>query len=367
MLWRVLKPALGPADKPSVCKLLQSRTFSIIVSALVVALWCGPSAASCGPSSSGGSNPDTTEVSAPNLLTNSPTPAFGSESWSVARSAVPGYTIHHVVPEVRVRFSVTDEQRQLVDSLSVADLQIFDDQLAVKRLRNFSRMNDLPLQVGILLDVSDSVQRTVSREKLATQFFVRQVLRPQTDRAFVLAFGQEVQLWQASTGDPDALGAALERVHQLGHATNLYDGLFYASLNQFSRSAGNETVQRIIVLFSDGDDTGSLHALVDTIALAQRREIQIYALALHAQGRYSPGDAVLRRLAEETGGQFYTAGSEKDFTAVFAAMDQQMRTQYYVSFRPERETPGFHELRLEMTGPSKLRVHARQGYYYDAP
>ncbi len=367
MLWRVLKDDTGPADKPSVYKLLQSKRLSNVVVALVVAFWCWPAAASCGPSSSGGPNGDTIEVSMPNLQTNSPSPALGSVSWAVARFVVPGYTIRHVVPEVRVQFGVTDEQRRLVDSLSAADLRIFDDQLAVKRLYNFSRMNDLPLQIGILLDVSDSVQKTVSREKLATQLFVRQVLRPQTDRAFLLAFGQEVQLWQASTGDPDALQAALERIHQEGHATNLYDGLFYASLNQFSRSAENETVQRIIVLFSDGDDTGSLHALVDTIALAQRREIQIYALAVHPQGSYSPGDAVLRRLAEETGGQFYIAASEKEFAAVFAAMDQQMRTQYYVSFRPERETPGFHELRMEMTSPGKLRIHARQGYYYDAP
>lgn len=367
MPWRVLKPDTGLADKPSVCRQLQSRKLSIVIAALAVAIWCRPSAASCGPSSSGGSISDNTQVSAPNLQTNPTSPALGTESSSVARSVVPGYTIRHVVPEVRVQFSVTDEQRRLVDSLSATDLRIFDDQLAVERLRNFSRMNDLPLQIGILLDVSDSVEKTASREKLATQFFVRQVLRPQTDRAFLLAFGQEIQLWQTSTGDPHALEAALERVHQLGHATNLYDGLFYASLNQFSRSAENETVQRIILLFSDGDDTGSLHALVDTIALAQRREIQIYALSVHPQRKYSPGDAVLRRLAEETGGQFYVAASEKDFAAVFAAMDEQMRTQYYVSFRPERETPGFHELRLEMTSPSKLRVHARQGYYYDAP
>jgi VWFA-related protein len=367
MLWRILKPDLGAADKPSVRRLLQSARFSIIVVALLVALWSWPSAAACGPSSSGTPNHDDTEISARSLLTNSPPPVLGTGSLAGARYVVPGYTIHRVVPEVRIEFSVTDEQRRLVESLSATDLRLFDDQQAVKRFRNFSRMNDLPLQIGILLDVSDSVEKTVSREKLATQLFVRQVLRPQTDRAFLLAFGQEVQLWQASTGDLHALEATVDRIHQLGHATNLYDGLFYACLNQFPRSAENETVQRIIVLFSDGNDTGSLHALGDTIALAQRREIQIYALAVHPQGRYSQGDAVLRRLAEETGGQFYVAASERDFAAVFAAMDEQMRTQYYVSFRPERETPGFHELRLEMTSPGKLRIHARQGYYYDAP
>jgi hypothetical protein len=46
-------------------------------------------------------------------------------------------------------------------------------------------------------------------------------------------------------------------------------------------------------------------------------------------------------LADETGGQLYIASSEKDFPAIFAAMERQIRTQYYVSFSPERPTPAF--------------------------
>jgi hypothetical protein len=97
----------------------------------------------------------------------------------------------------------------------------------VQRIRQFSRQDDLPLQVGILLDVSDSVQKNILREKLAAQFFLRQVLRPQTDHAFLMAFARDVKLWQASTADPAALRDAVERVRQPGFATtNLYDGLF---------------------------------------------------------------------------------------------------------------------------------------------
>jgi hypothetical protein len=48
-------------------------------------------------------------------------------------------------------------------------------------------------------------------------------------------------------------------------------------------------------------------------------------------------------------------------------MEQQMRTQYSVSFQPQQETRGFHTLRLELAGPAKARIRARQGYYFDAP
>ena len=54
-------------------------------------------------------------------------------------------------------------------------------------------------------------------------------------------------------------------------------------------------------------------------------------------------------------------------TRIFAEMEQQMRTQYSVSFQPEQLTPGFHALRVEVTSTQKMRVRARQGYYFDAP
>src|ERR1019366_3747960 len=146
-------------------------------------------------------------------------------------------------------------------------------------------------------------------------------------------------------------------------ATNLYDGLFSACFNQFPQLDRNDLAQRVIVLFSDGDDTGSLHGIRDVIGLAQRYEIQIFALSIHARRKANRGDEVLQRLADETGGRFYVAASDKDFSAVFAQMGQQMRTQYAISFQPQQETPGFHSLRLELNSPQQMHVHPRQGYY----
>jgi VWFA-related protein len=299
---------------------------------------------------------------AASVLTDDP-----GQTWTIARSTFPGYTIRRTVPEVRLQFSVVDEHGQLVTNLSARDLRIFDNQSAVQQIRHFSRQQDLPLQMGILLDVSESVQKTTSREKLATRFFVQQVLRPQTDRAFLMAFAANVKLWQPSTGELAALRQAVDRIQQPGYETNLYDGLFSACFNQFPQLDGSDVAQRVIVLFSDGDDTGSLHGIRDVIGLAQRYEIQIFALSIHATRKPNRGDEVLQRLADETGGRFYVAASDKDFPAVFAEMEQQMRTQYAISFQPQQETSGFHSLRVELTSPQKMRIHSRQGYYFGAP
>jgi Ca-activated chloride channel homolog len=295
----------------------------------------------------------------------SPAPPEG-QPWIIAKAVSPEYTIRRTVPEVHFQFSVADERGRLVNSLSADDVRIFDNQRAVQGIRHFSHQDDLPLQVGILLDVSDSVQKNLLREKLAAQFFLRQVLRPTSDHAFVMAFSRDVKLWQASTDDPAALRDAVERVQQPGFATtNLYDGLFSACLDQFPPGTGQEAGQRVIVLFSDGDDTGSLHGMADVIALAHRRETQIFALSVHQKRRSAPGDGVLQKIADETGGRLYVANSDKELSAIFADMEQQMRTQYSVSFLPQQETRGFHALRLELAGPAKLRIRSRQGYYFD--
>ena len=98
-----------------------------------------------------------------------------SQSWTLAKSIFPVYTIRRTVPEVRFQFSVADEHGRLVTGLSANDVRIFDNQSVVQRIRQFSRMEDLPLQLGILLDVSDSVQKNVAHEKRAAQVLVQQV------------------------------------------------------------------------------------------------------------------------------------------------------------------------------------------------
>jgi len=196
--------------------------------------------------------------------------------------------------------------------------------------------------------------------------FLDQVMRPLSDQAFLMGFGREAQLWQDSTGDVQALNGALQHIQQSGYATNLYDSVFDACLDHFLRAENGRQTQRIILLFSDGEDTASAHTMVEAIALAQRREIQIYAVSMHPGRRFAAGDAVLRRLADETGGQMYVASIQRDFQTIFAAIDRQIRTQYYVSFPAERQTPGFHDLRIETTSKGNLHVHARQGYYFDA-
>ena len=282
-------------------------------------------------------------------------------SYSPAR--IPGYTVSRTVPEVRLQFTVADEHGRLIHDLAAEDIRILDNQVPVEHFSDFAREENLPLRLGIVLDSSDSVKRVLPEEKAAALNFLERILRPQSDRAFVMGFGGEIRIWQASTADRAQLMDAVGRLHQPGWGTRFYDAL-YAACNEYP-SYGDESslVHRAIVVLSDGDDTYSFHDLRDVIAIAQRGEVQIYALALHGKKQVSRTDAVLQRLAEQTGGRLYVAQSSRDLEGMFAEIEQELRTQYYVSFPPQQVTPGFHALQVQVRTPQKMQVHARQGYY----
>ncbi len=275
----------------------------------------------------------------------------------------PDYTFRRDIPEVRLQFTVADQRGKLVRDLSADDIRVFDNQSPVAHFSEFERGDDLPLHLGLVIDTSDSVRRVLLEEKTAAIDFLEMIMRPQTDRAFVIAFGGEFKTWQSSTADRQALVDAVTRLQEPGWGSRVYDALYSACSSQPSAATDGKDLHRAIVVLSDGDDTDSIHGLTDVVSAAQRSEVQIYPLTIHPRKKIERGDRVLQRLADSTGGRLYVAESAKELGAAFSQIEQDLRTQYYVSFPPQQSTPGYHSLRVEVRAPSHLEVHAREGYY----
>lgn len=275
----------------------------------------------------------------------------------------PGYTFRRDVPEVRLQFTVADEQGRVVQDLAPDDVRVFDNQQLVEGFKDFERAQDLPLRLGLIVDTSDSVRRVLADEKTAAANFLERVMRPQSDRAFIMAFGGDIKLWQTSTADRQDLSNAIARLKQPGWGTRFFDAMYAACSGELSSSAGDKLVHRALVVLSDGDDTDSIHSLRDAIASAQRGEIQVYAVTISGATVAGRGNQILQRLTQATGGRLYVAQSANDLGAAFAQIERDLRTQYYISFRPQQSTPGFHSLRLKVRPSQRLEVHARQGYY----
>ncbi len=289
-------------------------------------------------------------------------PALSSSAGSSRLAADGAYTITRNVPEVRLQFTVADERGRLISDLSLSDLRILDDHVPVDHIKHFEKMSDLPLRVGLLLDVSDSMKRAMQPEKSVALTFLNRVVRPGTDRAFVMAFGDTVQIFQNPTSEVADLIGAVKHAQAPGESTDFFDAVYSGCTSQWKASESGP-VHRVMVVISDGEDTGSRHGLNDVIAAAQRSEIQIYTLNIHLQKRAYRGDGILQKLAEETGGRFFVANNAREADVIFGTLEQELRTQYYVSFRPADELPGYHALQVEVQNSRKMMVHARHGYY----
>ena len=285
----------------------------------------------------------------------SPLARLNPEPLKFAAVIPAGYTIRRTVPEVRLQFTVSDEQGRPLPDLSQSEIRVLDNQTPVERLNGFARDENLPLRLGIVIDTSDSVKRILPEEKTSALNFLNRVMRPQGDRAFVMGFGADFRIWQTSTTDRAQLIEAVDRLHQPGWGTRFYDAVYSACNEHLSHSEDSNLVHRALVVLSDGEDTQSFRDLRDVVAIAQRGEIQIYTLTLRGNKQVSRSDWLLQRLAEETGGRFFVAQSSKELEGAFAQIEEDLRSQYYVSFPPREDTPGFHALRVEVLPHSRCR------------
>src|SRR5271165_5458565 len=133
----------------------------------------------------------------------------------------PILTIKKRVDEVNVLFIATDRRGKFVRNLNQADFSIFDDHKPVESILNFRRETDLPIELGLLMDVSGSVQGRFGFEKEAATGFLQHIIRPGYDRAFVIGFNKQSHLTQDFTDQVPLLAAGVQRLSNGGapHST----------------------------------------------------------------------------------------------------------------------------------------------------
>ena len=226
-------------------------------------------------------------------------------------------TIRTRVDEVNVMFTVVNRAGKFVSNLSLSDLDVLDNQRAPERISYFQQQSDLPLRVGLLLDLSSSVTGRFEYEKKAAITFLQKVLRPDVDEAFLVGFASNVNLLQDFTGDVGALSRAVRRM-KLGGDTRLYDAIRFASA-KLSTASGPPLMRRAIIIISDGEDTRSKTLMYDAIQSALHAETVVLALSSNdlTDREYPHGEAVLDLLTRPTGGGVLPAHSNSQIGRAF--------------------------------------------------
>src|SRR5271166_2026472 len=214
------------------------------------------------------------------------------------------FSITRQVNEVDLVFSVTDHHGHFIRDLQQSDFALLDDQKAPERVYSFTQQTNLPLRVGIVIDTSTSIRTRFQFEQQAAIEFLLQIVKPQTDKAFVMGFDVTPDYKQDWTNSLDLLTTGINSLRP-GGGTALFDAVYSACRDKLLTSRGQEPVRKAIVLVSDGDDNQSHAYLDDAIKECQRAETIVYAISTNVSPSRDRGDDTLQKIALATGGRAF--------------------------------------------------------------
>jgi Ca-activated chloride channel homolog len=294
----------------------------------------------------------------------SPLPRAGSAAMEGDSPAdQPQFSIHKRVDEVNVLFIATDKHGKFVRDLNENDFSILDDHKPPQSILNFKRETDLPLHMGLLIDVSGSVNGRFGFEQDAAVSFLQHTVRGGFDKAFVAGFNQHSEMTQDFTDNVTLLSNGVRRL-QNGGGTALYDAIYQACKEKFLKDRPDHPTRKAIVVVSDGEDNQSEVSRAQAIEMAQRAEVIIYAISTDDTGLVLRGDKVLSQLAEATGGRAFFPFKMKDVARSFSAIEDELRSQYVVSYKPADFDADGRYRSIEISSYKKdLQVRARKGYF----
>lgn len=325
---------------------------------------------------------------------------------------------------VNVFATVRDKQGQIVRNLTKDDFQLEEDSRP-QVIRYFSQQSDLPLTLGLLVDTSGSERRMLGTEKQASYTFLKQVLRPDKDKAFLIHFDREVELLQDLTSSRERLEKALDlldkpewadssqsggapggggvpgggwggqggqgRRHGMHGGTAFFDAVYLGSHDLMSSQTG----RKALIMLTDGEDNASKVSMDEAIDSAQRADTLAYSVRIaddepqFSRGFGGPGvgrhggwnrggpygggapsvnhvdgKKILQQISKKTGGGYFEVSKKKPVDEIYAQIEEELRNQYSIGYTPDRPATegGFRKIQLTLKQKG-LVVQAREGYY----
>jgi len=272
---------------------------------------------------------------------------------AVAAQQPQGPTFKAGTQVVSLFVTVADAQKRLVPDLTKEDFEVFDNEKP-QALTYFDNSIH-PITVVVMLDTSGSMTLTIDLLKRAAEQFLLRLLPD--DKAKVGAFNDKVQISARFSNNRDQLISAVKDL-DYGNGTRLWDAVAM-SLDELKGIDG----RKVILVFTDGDDTSSKVGLGSMIDRARAEEVMVYAIGLESQfmNQRTKPDGGLRKIADETGGGYFELKKTADLAPTFTKVASELHSQYVIGFSPTLLDNRVHKLIVKMK-PAGLTARARKSY-----
>jgi len=281
------------------------------------------------------------------------------------------------VETVAVYATVVDQYEELVKNLTREDFQVYDDGKP-QELTVF-QAGLQPITAILMLDTSESMTLSLDLAKNAAEQFVIRMLPG--DQVRVGSFSDAITISPKFTGDRDALLTDIRNRLHIGNPTRLWDAVD-ETMTDLAPLGG----RRILVLFTDGDDTYSQKSAANVFDRAKSDELMVYvvqfrstmlarnqevaslkmpslkqSLSYDPRRNPAPGEA-LRHISTETGGSIFLLGPNDDVGATFTRLAEELHFQYVLGFTPQKLDNKIHNIEVRVRKQTTYSVRTRQSY-----
>ena len=268
---------------------------------------------------------------------------------------------------VLVPVSVTDPMQRFVTGLNRDNFEVFEG-ARPQTIQHFSS-EDVPVSLGIILDVSGSMADKMDRVREAVNQFC-DASNPQ-DEFFLIVFSDMPRLSVDFTTNASDIKKELIFTPPKGR-TSLLDAIHMGLAKMKNARYG----KRALLIISDGGDNHSRYGEREVKGLAKESDVMIYSIGIF--DRYMPtveeirGPSLLTELSEPTGGRAFTVDNLNIVPAIAQHIGTELRTQYVLAYRPQdlpHKGSKWRKIRVKLRLPRKfpfLQAHAKTGYYASA-
>jgi Ca-activated chloride channel family protein len=275
---------------------------------------------------------------------------------AVARAQEP--TFRSGTSIVPVLATVLDSDGRLVPDLERPDFTILDNGKPQEVV--FFQNDVQPFTVVVTMDYSFSMNNNLKLLQAAAEQFILRML-PQ-DKGQVGAFSDKIMFSGTFTSDRDDLILAMKDL-QYGNPTRLYDAID-ASIDLLDDAAGG---RKVVLVFTDGDDTASRKGFNDVLTKAKQKEVMIYAIGLQSEffngqrmQRTRPTGS-LKKLADDTGGGFFELKKTAELAPTFTRVAQELHSLYALGFTPTNLDGKEHKIEVKVKQQG-MAARARKTY-----
>ena len=280
-----------------------------------------------------------------------------------------GQSVHLDVELALVNITVTDPYDRLVTGLEPDNFRVFEDNIE-QEVVTFSS-EDVPISIGIILDLSGSMTNKVGKAKeAAVQFF--KTANPQ-DEFFLVTFNEHAQLTSTFTSDVEDIEGRILSMSAKGR-TALLDAI-YLGLVQMKEA---HNARRALLIISDGGDNSSRYSEKDIKRLVREADTQLYSVGIfdgvESRSRTPEelhGPSLLSELTELTGGRAFSVESPNELPDIAAKVGTELRNQYILGYHPSNKAHDarWRKIKIKLHPPKglpPLTAYAKTGYYAPA-